>query len=203
MMKLILDEHDLDPDPIRQFRRWFDAALGAGIPEPTAMTLATASRAGEPSARMVLLKSVDPRGFVFYTNYESRKGRDLAENPRAALVFYWPALDRQVRVTGSVSKLTAAESDAYFASRPLGSRFSAAASRQSSVIESRGALDRQLAKLKAEYHEGCPPRPINWGGYLVQPDEIEFWQQGEDRLHDRLRYRRGADGAWIRERLSP
>jgi pyridoxamine 5'-phosphate oxidase len=190
-------------DPIRLFRKWFDAALKAGMKEPTAMTLATATRDGKPSARMVLLKGFDQDGFVFYTNYESRKGRELAENARAALVFYWPPLDRQVRITGRVSKVSAAESDAYFASRPLGSRFSAATSRQSSVIASRALLEKRLAELTARYPEAGPPRPKNWGGYRVRPDEIEFWQQGEFRLHDRMRYRRRRDGSWKVDRLAP
>jgi len=185
-----------------QFREWFDAALAAGIKEPTAMTLATATGDGHPSARVVLLKSVDHRGFIFFTNYESRKGRELNENPRAALVFYWAELDRQIRITGRVSKISAEESDAYFHSRPVESRFSAAVSHQSEAIESRDALERGLKSLKARYPEGGPPRPIYWGGYVVEPDEIEFWQQGEHRLHDRLRYRRvGRD--WMVDRLSP
>ena len=167
------------------------------------MTLATATRAGKPSARMVLLKAIDQRGFVFYTNYESRKGRELAGNPRAALVLYWNALGRQVRVTGRVSRIRAAESDAYFATRPAGSRFSASVSRQSRVIRSRAALEQSVAELRARYPANDPPRPIFWGGYRVHPDEIEFWQQGPERLHDRLRYRRRRDGSWRMERLSP
>jgi pyridoxamine 5'-phosphate oxidase len=190
-------------DPIRKVQKWLDLARAAGVKEPTAMTLCTATANGQPSARIVLLKGIDHRGFVFYTNYLSRKGRELAKNPRAALVLYWPALDRQVRVAGRVSKLSAAESDEYFNSRPAGSRFSAAVSPQSSVIESRAALERKLAKLKAQYPDGAPPRPKHWGGYLVRPTEIEFWQQGENRLHHRLRYRRPRDGSWIVERLAP
>jgi pyridoxamine 5'-phosphate oxidase len=190
------------PDPIDQFRQWFDAAVAAGLKEPTAMTLATATSDGLPSARMVLLKGVDQRGFIFFTNYQSRKGRELDRNPRAALVFYWAQLDRQIRIVGRVAKIGAPESDAYFHSRPLGSRFSAAVSRQSEVIESRDALERALAGLKARYPEGGPPRPTYWGGYVVEPDEIEFWQQGEFRLHDRLRYRR-AGSDWVVDRLSP
>jgi pyridoxamine 5'-phosphate oxidase len=198
-----LEESAVDPDPIRQFRAWYELALAAGLKEPNAMTLATATRAAKPSARMVLLKGVDERGFIFFSNYESRKGYELAQNARAALVFYWASLDRQIRVTGRVSKLSAAESDAYFATRPAGSQFGAIVSRQSTVIASRAVLEQNLAKLKARYPGGNPPRPKNWGGYLVQPDEIEFWQQGEHRLHDRLRYRRRRDGSWKLDRLSP
>jgi len=197
-----LSERTFHSNPIQQFRRWFRAAERAGLPEPNAMTLATTTRSGRPSARMVLLKGIDERGFLFFTNYESRKGRELTENPHAALVFYWHEVNRQVRVTGRVSKLPAAESDAYFATRPLGSQIAALASRQSSVIPSRGALGARYRKLEIGYPDGDPPRPINWGGYCVHPDEIEFWQQGPNRLHDRLRYRKSR-GAWILERLSP
>jgi pyridoxamine 5'-phosphate oxidase len=166
------------------------------------MTLATSAPNGQPSARMVLLKGVTRRGFLFFTNYESRKGRELAANPRAALVFYWREMNRQVRVTGRVSKLPAPESDAYFASRPFASRISAMASRQSGVISSRSVLLSRYAALAARYPNGDPPRPINWGGYCVHPDEIEFWQQGPNRLHDRLRYRHRR-GVWSLQRLSP
>jgi pyridoxamine 5'-phosphate oxidase len=197
------NERNADPDPIRQFQKWFKAALKAGLKEPTAMTLATATRSGKPSARMVLLKGVDQKGFVFFTNYESRKGHELQENPHAALVFYWTALDRQIRVTGRVSKVTPAESDQYFDSRPLGSRFSAAVSKQSSIVKSRAALEADLAKLKTRYPETGPERPRHWGGYRVDPGEIEFWQQGEYRLHDRLRYRKRRDGTWRIDRLAP
>ena len=174
----------------------------AGLAEPNAMTLATSTASGRPSARMVLLKGIDERGFLFFTNYESRKGRELATNRHAALVFYWREVNRQVRITGRVSKLPAAESDAYFATRPHASRVAAMASRQSSVISSRAALEDRFAELKAEYPNDGPPRPINWGGYCVHPNEIEFWQQGPNRLHDRLRYRKSR-GDWILERLSP
>jgi len=192
----------LASDPIHQFREWLDAAIGAGIKEPTAMTLATATVDGRPSARMVLLKGVDRRGFIFYTNYHSRKGRELDQNAHAALVFYWTQLDRQIRITGRVSKISAEESDAYFHSRNVESRFSAAVSRQSEAIESRETLERALRDLKARYPEGGPPRPTYWGGYVVEPDEIEFWQQGDYRLHDRVRYRRvGSD--WHVDRLAP
>jgi pyridoxamine 5'-phosphate oxidase len=190
------------PDPIQQFHRWFRAVKRAGLAEPNAMTLATSTPSGRPSARMVLLKGIDERGFLFFTNYGSRKGRELATNRHAALVFYWREVNRQVRITGRVSKLPAAESNAYFATRPHASRVAALASRQSSVIPSRAALEDRFAELKAEYPKDGPPRPINWGGYCVHPNEIEFWQQGPNRLHDRLRYRKSR-GAWILERLSP
>ena len=197
-----LSERTFHPDPIEQFRRWFKAAERAGVPEPNAMTVATSARSGQPSARMVLLKGVDQRGFLFFSNYESRKGRELAANPQAALVFYWREVNRQVRVLGRVSKLPATESDAYFATRPPRSRIAAVASRQSSVTASRAALDARYAAIAARYPDGGPPRPINWGGYCVHPDEIEFWQHGPDRLHDRLRYRKSR-GHWVLERLSP
>ncbi|MEO8049640.1 MAG: pyridoxamine 5'-phosphate oxidase [Acidobacteriota bacterium] len=197
-----LSERTFHPDPIEQFRRWFRAVKRAGLPEPNAMTLATADPAGHLSARMVLLKGVTDRGFLFFTNYESRKGRELKANPHAALVFYWCQVNRQVRVTGRVSKLPAAESDVYFSTRPHGSRLAALASQQSVVIPSRAALESHYAELATRYPNDGPPRPINWGGYCVHPDEIEFWQQGPNRLHDRLRYRKSR-GAWVLERLSP
>jgi pyridoxamine 5'-phosphate oxidase len=187
---------------MEQFRRWFRKVQRVGIPEPNAMTLATATRTGRPSARIVLLKGIDERGFLFFTNYESRKGRELASNSHAALVFYWREVNRQVRVTGRVLKLSAAESDAYFDTRPRGSRLAAMASRQSSVITSRAVLEHRYRELENGYPNDGPPRPINWGGYCVHPDEIEFWQQGPNRLHDRLRYRKSL-GVWILERLSP
>lgn len=190
-------------DPIQQVQLWLNEAHAAGIREPNAMTLATATKSGRVSARMVLLKGIDDRGFSFFTNYLSRKGRELAANARAALVLYWPALDRQIRITGRVSKLTPAESDAYFYSRAAGSRFSAAVSPQSKVIASRAVLEEKLANLKKQYPDGGPPRPKHWGGYLVRPDEIEFWKQGEHRLHDRVRYRRARNRSWIEERLAP
>jgi pyridoxamine 5'-phosphate oxidase len=192
---------------MQQFRRWFQAAERAGVPEPNAMTLATVTRTGRPSARMVLLKGLPSpkgaqRGFLFFTNYASRKGREIAQNPRVALVFYWREINRQVRITGRVSKLSAAESDAYFATRLGGSRLAAATSAQSTVIASRAALEAKFAAMAAQYPHADPPRPINWGGYCVHPDEIEFWQQGPHRLHDRLRYRKSR-GHWVLERLSP
>ena len=167
------------------------------------MTLATTTPAGKPSARMVLLKGADHRGFTFFTNYLSRKAGELLGNPRAALVFYWPELDRQVRVTGRVSMVSAAESDAYFATRHPESRFSATASPQSRVIPSREALELEVARIKSRYPDSPPPRPKHWGGFRVRPEEIEFWQSGEHRLHDRIRFRKARAGAWIRERLAP
>jgi pyridoxamine 5'-phosphate oxidase len=198
-----LHESDLDEDPIRQFQVWFDAAVEAGLPEPDAMTLATASTDGKPSARMVLLKLADERGFVFFTNYESRKGRELADNPRAALVLFWVELERQIRIEGRVEPVTAAESDAYFHSRPLGSQLGAAASHQSRVIPGREELEKRVAELEKQYQGGEIPRPDYWGGYRVVPEVIEFWQGRPNRLHDRLRYRRNGEDRWIIERLSP
>ncbi len=202
-MRRGLSESELDPDPIRQFQRWFDEASGAGLIEPNAMTLATATRDGRPSARMVLLKGFDARGFVFYSNYESRKGGELEQNPQAALVFFWVELERQVRVEGRVERATAQESDAYFASRPLGSQIGAWVSDQSRVIAGRAPLERRAAELDAEYMGKEVPRPPHWGGYRVVPDAIGFWQGRPSRLHDRLCYRRQTDGSWIVERLSP
>ena len=190
-------------DPIWRFALWLKAAQEAGLREPTAMTLATASAAGVPAARMVLLKDFDARGFVFYTNMDSDKGRDLAENPRAALVFYWAPLERQVRVTGAVAQVSAADSDAYFASRSRAARLGAWASRQSSVIPSRAALEARLAEYEAVYPGEAIPRPPFWGGYRVAPRTIEFWQGRSGRLHDRLRYTARGDGGWVIERLSP
>lgn len=198
-----LYEGDVDADPIRQFDRWFQDALAVRPTDANAMTLATATRDGGPSARMVLLKGYDQRGFVFFTNYESRKGRELAANPSAALVFYWPELHRQVRVTGDISRVTPAESDAYFNSRPLGSRVSALASRQSAVLGGRDELERAFAQVMEQYGDGEPPRPPYWGGFRVAPKTIEFWQGRPDRLHDRLCYTRQPEGFWRIERLSP
>ena len=197
-----LREEDLDADPVAQFRAWLAAAEEAAIRLPETMILATATRDGRPSARAVLLKGVDAGGFVFYTSYESRKARELAENPRAALVFLWDALGRQVRVEGSVARVPVAESEAYFRTRPLGSRIGAWASRQSAPLESRAALEQRAAELAAEYDGREMPLPPFWGGYRLAPDAIEFWQHREDRLHDRLRYRR-SDGGWTIERLGP
>jgi pyridoxamine 5'-phosphate oxidase len=194
-----LREQGVDPDPLRQFSRWFDEASG-GVSMPEAMALATATADGRPSVRMVLLKGFDERGFSFYTGYESRKGRELAENPRAALLFHWPG--RQVRIEGSVERLSPAESDAYFASRPRASRLSAIASRQSETVRDREELEARVADLDKAYADADPPRPDRWGGYRLVPGTYELWQHRDDRLHDRLRYRR--DGrSWIVERLAP
>ena len=197
-----LTEADAAADPLAQFARWFDEALAAGLPEPNAMTLATATPDGRPSARVVLLKGFDERGFVFFTNRHSRKGRELAANPYAALAFFWPELERQVRVEGAVAPTGDEESDAYFASRPLASRLGAWASSQSEVIAGREVLDRAVEELAARFG-GEVPRPPHWGGYRLSPEAVEFWQGRPSRLHDRLRYARRPDGGWRRERLAP
>ena len=197
-----LDEADVFADPMDQFRAWMSEAIDAGLSFPNAMTLATATGAGAPSARIVLLKGIDERGFVFFTNYESRKGRELADNPRAAVVFHWQELGRQVRAAGPVAALPPEESTAYFRSRPRGSRLAAWASRQSDVIGSRDELEERFAAVAAAYVDKEIPIPPFWGGYLLAPEEIELWQGRRDRLHDRLRYRRRGE-RWIIERLSP
>lgn len=198
-----LSEEDLHPDPVEQFRRWFEAALEAGLHEPNAMTLATADASGAPSARVVLLKGYDERGFVFYTGYAGRKARELEENPRAALVFYWGELERQVRVEGDVSRVPEEESDAYFASRPEGSRIGALVSRQSEIVESRVVLEERQRELEREYAGGEIPRPEGWGGYRLAPSRVEFWQGRESRLHDRLLYTADGSGEWEISRLQP
>jgi len=197
-----LSEADVDPDPIRQFDRWFVDALTAQVLEPNAMTLATATRDGVPSARIVLLKGVDARGFVFFTDYRSRKGAELSENPLAALTFLWKEIERQVRIAGAVSRVSSAESESYYRSRPLGSRLGAWASHQSAVIPSRADLEQRLHEVTERFAAGDVPLPAHWGGFRVVPDEIEFWQGRTNRLHDRLRYRRDESG-WALERLSP
>ena len=197
-----LTESAVDPDPIIQFKTWMNEALDAELPEPNAMTVATVGADGKPSARVLLIKGVDQRGFVFFTNYESHKGRDLEANPHAALVFYWIELERQVRIDGRVEKLPDEESDAYFNSRPLDSRIGAWASNQSRELSSRLALVANAAKYAARYVMN-PPRPPHWGGYVVIPETIEFWQGRPSRLHDRIRYTRQANGGWKIVRLAP
>jgi pyridoxamine 5'-phosphate oxidase len=198
-----LDEADLLPCPFDQFQRWFDEAKAAGQVQPEAMCLATTTPDGRPSARMVLLRGLDRRGFAFFTNYDSRKARELSENPRAALVFYWGTLDRQVRVEGRVELTSAAESDAYFASRPRGSQLGAWASPQSEVMPNRQVLEARLREIAARFAAGPVPRPPRWGGFRVVPETIEFWQDRPNRLHDRLMYVRQPDGGWIVQRLAP
>ncbi len=197
-----LDESDVDPDPLAQFRKWFDDACRAKLLEPNAMTLATAAPDGAPSARIVLLKGADELGFAFYTDYRSQKGRELEDNPRAALVFYWGELERQVRITGTVSRVGREESDAYFRTRPRGSRLGAWASEQSAVLPGRAALEARVRELAARHPGDDVPLPPHWGGYRVRPATIEFWQGRENRLHDRVRYVRDG-GGWRLQRLSP
>ena len=199
-----LDEATVERDPIMQFAAWYDAAVATGIPEPEAMTLATATGAGRPSARIVLLRSFDARGFCFFTNYDSRKGRELTDNPHAAITFHWAELERQVRIEGRVERTTAAESDAYFQSRPSGSRIGAWSSPQSRVIPDRATLEALVARYAAEHpDENAIPRPPHWGGFRLVPERIEFWQGRPSRLHDRLRFVRRADGSWQLDRLAP
>jgi len=197
-----LSESDVARDPVEQFRIWFDEALAADLHEPNAMVLATATPDGSPSARVVLLKGFDERGFVFYTNYEGRKGRELEENPRAALLFYWGELERQVRIEGAVSRTGEEEADAYYASRPRGSRLGAWASEQSRAVDGREVLEERVRDLEAKYEGREVPRPAFWGGYRVEPEVVEFWQGRENRLHDRILYRREEWG-WKTERLQP
>ena len=197
-----LDEGDVAADPVEQFRRWFDQAVSAQVLEPNAMTLATATADGTPSARVVLVKGVDERGFVFYTDYRSRKGRELAENPRAALVFYWGELERQVRIAGRVSRVSSEESAAYYRSRPIKSRLGAWASEQSQVIPGRAPLEERMRELTERHADGDPPLPPHWGGFRVVHEEVEFWQGRRSRLHDRIAYTRLAT-AWDVARLAP
>lgn len=217
---------DLEADPVAQFNRWFEQAtgartsgrirklivtvyksilsfFGAETPDVNAMTLATADKEGRPSARIVLLKGVDERGFIFFTNYDSRKGHELTENPRGALVFYWPDLERQVCIAGDVTRLPEAESEAYFKSRPRGSRIGAWASKQSELVVDRGELERQWQQLETQYPGEQVPKPPFWGGYILSPTRVEFWQGRPNRLHDRFRYTRQPDKSWLIERLSP
>jgi pyridoxamine 5'-phosphate oxidase len=221
-----LRRRDLESDPIVQFRKWFDQAAGARTSgrirkllikayksvfliksaqqlDLNAMTLATSDRQGRPSARVVLLKGLDERGFIFYTNYNSRKGRELEENPEAALVFYWPEQERQVCVAGLVSKVPSNESEAYFATRPYGSQIGAWASDQSTVLRDRSLLEEKWAQIETQYPPGKVPRPAHWGGYVLSPMRLEFWQGRPNRLHDRFRYTRQPDSTWLIERLSP
>lgn len=201
--ELELRRKDLDPSPFNQFAKWYEAAEAAHPKLPNSMTLATATRDGRPSARMVLLKGFDEDGFVFYTNYESKKGRELEENPRASLVFYWSALDRQVRIDGAVAKTSRKESEEYFQTRPADSRLSTWVSKQSSPVASRQILEDEMKRLESLYQDKEIPLPDYWGGYRLTPSVIEFWQNRPGRLHDRFRYTRQSDGQWLIERLSP
>ena len=221
-----LRRRDLDAEPIAQFKRWFEQATGArasgrllkllvgfykslltlaraGPEDVTAMTLATADKEGRPSARIVLLKGVDERGFIFFTNYDSRKGHELGENPQAAVAFYWAELERQVCIAGNVSKLSEAESEAYFRTRPRGSRLAAWASKQSDIVRDRAELEEEWKKFEGRYAGQEVPRPPYWGGYVLRPTRVEFWQGRPNRLHDRFRYTRQPDGGWLIERLAP
>lgn len=197
-----LSEDDADPDPIKQFAKWFDEAINAKILEPNAMSIATATATGRPSSRIMLIKEFNERGFVWFSNYASRKGQELLENPYAALLFHWVELERQVRIEGRVERISAAESEAYFQSRPLKSRLGANASSQSHPIANRQALEERFAEVEKQYGEH-PPRPEQWGGYRLVPDALEFWQGRSSRFHDRILYTRLADGNWLRQRLQP
>ena len=197
-----LSEDRVESEPVAQFAQWYERALATVKPLPDAVALATATPAGHPSLRMVLLKGFDAHGFVFYTNYRSRKGRELARNPRATLLFYWGELERQVHIDGRVERLMARESEEYFATRPRGSQLSAWASPQSAIVAGRGPLERRFAAFARKYPDAVP-RPPHWGGYRLVPEAFEFWQGREDRLHDRILYRRVRNGRWRIERLAP
>jgi pyridoxamine 5'-phosphate oxidase len=197
-----LSESDVHPDPIQQFAKWFGEAMSAEVPEANAMSVSTVGSNGRPSSRILLIKEFDHRGFVWFTNYDSRKGQELNENQYAALLFHWIPLERQVRIEGRVERIADADSDRYFQSRPLGSRIGALASAQSRPVASREELEAQYAQIEQQYGEH-PPRPAHWGGYRLVPDYIEFWQGRPSRLHDRIAYRLQADGSWQRQRLQP
>lgn len=198
-----LSEADLDPDPVIQFRKWYEEAFKFGAMQPDAMTVATATKDGKPSARMMLLKDVDSEGFVFYTNRDSRKGEELSQNPQAAIVFWWPWLERQVRIEGNIERVSDNEADLYFKTRPRGSQLAAWASNQSRVISSREALDVRFGELDSSYHGREIPRPAHWVGYRLRHSTVEFWQGRPNRLHDRLKYSRVEGVVWTIERLSP
>ncbi|NUO81026.1 pyridoxamine 5'-phosphate oxidase [candidate division KSB1 bacterium] len=198
-----LHETEVEASPIAQFKKWFDQAMAAEVTYPDAMTLATATQDGKPSARVVLLKGVDENGFTFFTNYESHKGRELAQNPHASLVFWWKELERQVRIAGRVERVTVHESDNYFRMRPRGSQIGAWASAQSEALPTREALEQSVRAFEEKYADGEVPRPPHWGGFRVLPHTIEFWQGRLNRLHDRIRYRVRESGGWVIERLAP
>lgn len=198
-----LRRKDLNPDPFQQFKKWFLEAAELDPNEANAMTLATADKNGCPSARMVLLRDADERGFVFFTNYESRKGRELAENPNAALVFYWKQLERQICITGTVTRVSREESEEYFKNRPVGSRIAALASKQSQIVATREVLEKRFKELSLKYKSKQIPLPSYWGGFILSPRMIEFWQGRPNRFHDRFRYRKQSNGTWVIDRLSP
>jgi len=198
-----LSEAEADPDPFRQFDAWLDDVFKANLPDPNAMTLATIGADGQPAARIVLLKGFSRDGFVFHTNYESRKGRELAENPYAAACFWWSELDRQVRIEGTAERLSDEESDAYFETRPRESQLAAWTSKQSRTLKDRRELEQRFTDVTSRYKDKSVPRPPHWGGFRIRPTVIEFWQGRRQRLHDRLRYWQDGEGKWVRERLSP